>query len=173
VIESRSMRKIVCFLLAYVLLINSVWSQTPLICAKDKGNWIDTNYTETCIPCPTLDMYVGADFKGLKLPKNCNVQMQGVFVAIPKFEKLLASHEYVLELDVFKQNLDKQHQEIILNLNNVQTLLSLEKKEKLDLAKSYTELEKKNIELKYARCYWMTLTFVFLTFAVIEAVVLL
>jgi len=158
----------------FVISMSSVvYAQGLLGCPKGYGNWVDGNAIDNCIPCPPMENYLGAELNGLKLPKNCQTQMQGVFITIPSFAQLFAAHTYVLQLKTFKNDLEQQNLKILQNLDLVQGLLDNEKKNQIDLSKKYFEIEKQSIELKEDRFYWRTISAIFLTIVLVETVALL
>lgn len=156
-----------------ILVCSEVCAQGLVGCPKGYGNWVDGNAVDTCIPCPPIENYLSAELKGLKLPKNCQTQLQGVFITIPSFTQLFAAHTYVLQLKTFKNDLEQQNLKILQNLDLVQSLLDNEKKNQIELSKKYFEIEKQSIELKEDRFYWRTISAIFLTIVLVETVALL
>ena len=157
-----------------LLILSSIASaQSTTICQRGYGNWVDGNAIETCMPCPLVENYLNAELNGLKLPKNCPTQIQGVFLTIPSFSQLFAAHTYVLQLKTFRNDLEKQNLKILENLTLVQGLLDAEKKNQIDISKKYFEIEKQSIELREDRFYWRSISAIFVVIVLVETVALL
>lgn len=116
-------------------------------CKPQEGIWVKSNGENICFTCPTRTM-LESSFTGMKLPRGCKVDKEGVFLKLSDYEKLRISQEYVFEIDKYQESIDQL--KFIVNDRLDQTILILSKseKEKDDMLKNIQMLQNQKIKLE-------------------------
>lgn len=136
--------------------VKTIQDQDPIVCKQQEGVWVKSNGDNVCFTCPTRTL-LESSFMGVKLPRGCKVDKEGVFLKLPDYETLKISQEYVFEIEKYQQNID--HLKFVINDRLDQTMVVLAKteKEKKDMWQNIQniQLEKNKLEANLNLSLWV------------------
>jgi hypothetical protein len=136
--------------------VKTIQDQPPIVCKQQEGVWVKSNGDNVCFTCPTRTL-LESSFMGVKLPRGCKVDKEGVFLKLPDYETLKISQEYVFEIEKYQQNID--HLKFVINDRLDQTMVVLAKteKEKKDMWQNIQniQLEKNKLEANLNLSLWV------------------
>lgn len=158
--KKRVMFVLFCFLLFFPILLNAqtstIQNLNPIVCKQQEGVWVKSNGDEVCFTCPSRTL-LESSFMGVKLPRGCKVDKEGVFLKLPDYETLKISQEYVFEIEKYQQNID--HLKFVINdrLDQTMVVLARTEKEKKDMWQNIQTIqaEKNKLEANLNLSLWV------------------